>query len=204
VYLQVFCVKEAPVMCQAEDDGCHRDAPFQEPAGGVEQPQAGQQPSPQRPILGIFSMDLTRLRGHQLRQRAAVGLTPTPSLPGPEQTGRRAGRRLTAQVGAGLVGFLHDDHRDRPERGAGGGEPPIPSPRELEAVTPRPLGPSQQVLAGDPPSVGPLAARGARALHPHPPMLVVRDVPQQLRVATPTIGHDQGGGRTNPSRGRAG
>ena len=57
-------------------------------------------------------------------------------------------------------------------------------------------------LACDPPSVGPLEDIGALALHHHGPALVVRDVRQQLRVAKPTIGHDQGLA-ASPSRGRA-
>ena len=185
-------------MFQAEDDLFHRDAPFQEPAGGVEQDQAGQQPQHQMPVVGIFPMDLARVRGQQMLQRAEGVLDPTPSLPGPDQTGRREGRRLTEQVVALLAGFLDDDHGDRPECGAGGCEPHIPPPRQLEAVTPRPIGPSQQLLACDPPSVGQLEDIGALALHHHGPALVVRDVRQQLRVAKPTIGHDQGRWQCQP------
>ena len=52
-------------MLQAEDDFFHRDAPFQEPAGGIEQHQAGQQPQHQMPIVGIFPLDLARFRGNR-------------------------------------------------------------------------------------------------------------------------------------------
>jgi len=39
---------------------------------------------------------------------------------------------------------------------------------------------------------------GALAFHHHGPALVVRHVRQQLRVAKPAIGHDQGGGQRQP------
>ena len=73
-------------MCQAEYDLFHRDAPFQEPAGGVEQHQAGQQPQHQMPVVGILLMNLARLCRQQMLQCAEGVFNPTPPFPGPDQT----------------------------------------------------------------------------------------------------------------------
>jgi hypothetical protein len=53
-------------------------------------------------------------------------------------------------------------------------------------------------MAYDPPSIGPLPDITTLVLHHHGPVLVGRDVRQQRRVATPTIGPDQGGWRCKP------
>jgi hypothetical protein len=48
------------------------------------------------PIVGIVPLNLTRVRGQQMLQRAAVVCNVAPSLPGPDQPGSREGARLTA------------------------------------------------------------------------------------------------------------
>ena len=118
---------------------------------------------------------------------------PTAPFPGPDQTGSCTGCHLTEQVVARLAWFLDDDHGNRPVRGAGGCEPCIPHPRQLEAVAPGPVRPGGQFLTRHPAPVGQLEDIGTLALYDHGPMLVVRQVRQQLRVAKPAIGDDQGG-----------
>ncbi len=78
-------------MFQTEHDRFHRHAPLEESAGGVEQDQASQQPQHQMPVVGVFPLDLARLRRQQMLQRAEVVFNPAPPLPGPDQTGRRDG-----------------------------------------------------------------------------------------------------------------
>ena len=76
----------------------HRHPAPAEHTGGIEQDQAGQQAQHQMTVVGVFPMDLARLRRQQMLQRAKVVLNPTAPLPGPDQTGRREGRRLAKQV----------------------------------------------------------------------------------------------------------
>jgi hypothetical protein len=180
-------------MLQTKHDRFHRHAPLEEPAGGVEQPQTSPQPQHQMPIVGSLLMNLARLRRPQMLQRAEGVFNPTAPFPGPDQTGSCTGCHLTEQVGACLAWFLDDDHGNRPVRGAGGCEPCILHPRQLEAVAPGPVPPGDQVLTRHPAPVGQLEDIGTLALYDHGPMLVVRQVRQPLRVAKPAIGDDQGG-----------
>lgn len=69
-------------MLQAEHDLFHRHVALAEDTGRIEQDQARQQAQDQMAIVGVFSMDLTRLRGQQVLQQAEVVFNPAPPFPG--------------------------------------------------------------------------------------------------------------------------
>ena len=137
-------------MLQAAHDLFHGHASFEKDMAGREQDEASQQAQDQMSVIGILPMDLAGFRRQQMRERAEGMFHPTAPLPGPDQAGSCAGRRLTEQVVARLPRFLHDAQGDRPVRGAGGGEPRIPPPGQLQTVSPGPVGPGQPLLACDP------------------------------------------------------
>ena len=65
-------------MLQAEHDLFHRHAALTEDPGRIEQGQARQQAQDQMAIVGVFPMDLTRLRGQQVLQQAEMVFNPAP------------------------------------------------------------------------------------------------------------------------------
>ena len=115
-------------MRQADHALCPRHAAAAAPRGGREPDQAGPQAPPQRSIGGLLPRALARFRRPQLRARAAGGRHSTAPRPGPDQTGRRAGRRLAEQAVAGRARCLHEDQGDRPVGEAGGRQPRLPPP----------------------------------------------------------------------------
>jgi hypothetical protein len=178
-------------MLQAEHDLFHRHAALAEDTGRIEQDQARQQAQDQVAIVGVFPLDLPRLRGQQVLQQAEMVVNPAPPFPGPDYTGRRERRRLTEQRVALVARLVDDDHRDRPRGGAGGGEPHLAAPGPLEAVTPGPVGPVPQLLACDPRPVGPWEDGGALPLHHTAPVLMAGHLGPHLRVSKPAISHHQ-------------
>ena len=95
---QVFGGEEAPVLVQPAPDRFPRHAPLEASARGVEQDQARPQPHDQRPVRGVFPLDLAGLRRQHMLERAAVVCNPAPPLPGPDQAGCRDGRDPTEQI----------------------------------------------------------------------------------------------------------
>ena len=85
-------------MLQAEHGLFHGEAALAEDTGGVEQDQGRQQAQDRMAIVGIFPMDLARLRRQQVLQYPEVVFNPASPLPGPDQAGCRDGRDPTEQI----------------------------------------------------------------------------------------------------------
>src|SRR6266508_2089362 len=193
-------------MFHAEEDLFHRHATLAQDAGGIHQQQAGQQAQDQMPKVCALPRHLAGLRGQQVLQGPKTVFNPAASPPGPDQPRRRHGRLPAQQVVPVPSRLLDDDHRHPAIAGAGHRESSIAEPRQLGAVMPGPVVPGQPVLARRAAPIRQPEDVRTLALHQQGALLGGGHMLQDLRVAKPAIGDDQGWWQppTPPLQGRPG
>src|SRR5262245_4919219 len=116
---------------------------------------------------------------------------PVPPLPRPDESRPADGLVETHDVELLLPGLTDHNERHGPIRRTGGPQPHITYSRHLLAVPPGPIVVLLQVVALDLSPIGQCEGVGTLPFHQEGALVGRRDMAHELRIAEPTIGHDQ-------------
>src|SRR5919198_3606834 len=142
-------------------------------------------------VVGILVLHLTGPSRQQVLQGAKTVLDPAAPLPGPDEPRPADGRVETQHVELLLPGLTDYDEGHGTIRRTGGSQPRIAHPRDLLAMSPRPLAVLLQFVALDLPPIGQCEGVGTLPFHQEDALVGRRDMAHELRVTEPTIRHDQ-------------
>src|SRR5438874_9891572 len=142
-------------------------------------------------VVGIFAVYLTGAGRQQVLQGPKAVLNPAAPLPGPDEPRPTDGRVETHHIELLLPMFPDHEECHRAIRRTGRPQPCIAYPRHLLARPPRPLAVLLQVVALDLPPIGQCEGIGTLPFHEERTLVGRRDMAHELRIAEPTIRHDQ-------------
>src|SRR5438093_13623730 len=116
-------------------------------------------------------------------------LNPVTPSPPPDQLRTAHSCTQTPQIDSILPGFIHDHQGHFSIGGARGPQPHVAYPWLPGVIPPGPLA-LDQVVPCDPSPVGEGKAVRGLPFHQQGPLMLLADMPHQLRVAKPTIASD--------------
>src|SRR6266702_1060045 len=134
------------------------------------------------PIVGVFTVDLTRLGRQQMLQGAKHKLNPGPPSPPPDQLRCTERGLQTQQIEAVLARLIHDDDGHLAIRRTG-----RPKPYVGDSCLPRGLSPPpplalDEVASFDLSSIGQDKSVGLFPLHQKGALMLIADILHKLRV----------------------
>src|SRR6266568_2521851 len=141
-------------------------------------------------VVHIFTVDLTGARRQQVLQGPKTVLDPMAPLPRPYEPRPAHGGCETHHIELLIPGLINNDEGHRTIRRTGGPQPRIAHPRDLLALSPRPLAVLLQVVALDLPPIGQLEAIGTLPFHEERALVDRSHVAHELRITKPTICDD--------------
>src|SRR5919109_2575460 len=131
-------------------------------------------------VVGIFALHLTCPSRQQMLQRPKAVLDPVAPLPRPDKPRPADGRVETHQVELCLPRLLNHEERHRAIRWTNGTQPRIAHPRDLLALSPRPLAVLLQIMPLNLSSVGQFEDIGTLPFHQESALVHRGDIAHEL------------------------